>query len=338
MISYVVPLRRWWRVAEDPLTGYLRWLSERVEVIVVDGSVPELFADHQAKWGRAVRHAPVDPDLVTPNGKVGGVLTGIRLAGGDRVIVADDDVRYDDRALDEMAERLESYDLVWPQNIYDPMTVAGRWDTARILLNRGLGWDFPGTVGLRSQVVELVGGYDGNVIFENLELLRTFEVAGARIARCSGMYVARLPPEPRHLASQQVRYAYESFAQPWRMLAELSVIPTVLLLGRRRRGLAALTAATLACATRGWHRDDGDKIFPRSSILLTPPWLMVRGMCSWIALLLGATGYGLPYANTRIWRAAHSTRALRQSRQAAERPFASDDDESQGWGVKISGV
>ncbi|MGI9121137.1 MAG: hypothetical protein ACR2G7_13630 [Acidimicrobiales bacterium] len=33
-----------------------------MEVIVVDGSVPELFAAHRRSWAAAVRQVPVDAD------------------------------------------------------------------------------------------------------------------------------------------------------------------------------------------------------------------------------------------------------------------------------------
>ena len=84
---------------DGELTTYLRWLATLCEVIVVDGSSPELFARHAATWGAMTHHAPPDADLATPMGKVGGVLTGVRLATHERLIIADDDVRYGDPEL-----------------------------------------------------------------------------------------------------------------------------------------------------------------------------------------------------------------------------------------------
>ena len=39
------------------------------------------------------------------------------------------------------------HDLVRPQNYFEPLPWHARWDTARTLLNRGLGRDYPGTLG-----------------------------------------------------------------------------------------------------------------------------------------------------------------------------------------------
>src|SRR5438309_559559 len=78
------------------LTPSLHWLAERAEVIVVDGSAPSVFAAHARAWSDVARHVSPAPDLATPMGKVGGVLTGVRLASNERLIIADDDVRYDD--------------------------------------------------------------------------------------------------------------------------------------------------------------------------------------------------------------------------------------------------
>lgn len=76
--TYVLPLK-----AEHPvpeLDEYLQLLVAEVEV-VVDGSAPDVFAANDARWQPlGIRHIDVDVDLVTPMGKVGGVLTGVRHA------------------------------------------------------------------------------------------------------------------------------------------------------------------------------------------------------------------------------------------------------------------
>jgi hypothetical protein len=119
----------------DDLTAYLRWLAERAETIVVDGSPSVIFAAHSAVWADAIeaglRHVAPAADLATEMGKVGGVLTGLRLASHDRVIIADDDVRYDEGALDRLAAALESGDVVRPQNYFDPLPWHACWDTGR---------------------------------------------------------------------------------------------------------------------------------------------------------------------------------------------------------------
>ena len=129
-LSYVLPLRRWREEPQDELAAYLRRLAQRAEVIVVDGSDEVVFAAHARAFPPPVRHLPVDPDLRFRSGKVNGVITGVRAARCEKVVLADDDVRYDDEALDAMEALLSAADLVRPQNYFQPLPWHARWDTA----------------------------------------------------------------------------------------------------------------------------------------------------------------------------------------------------------------
>src|SRR4051794_36403138 len=115
-LSYVLPIRA--EVpAPDELFNYLRSLSDSVEVIVVDGSPGPVFHDHARRLKSNATH--IRPDAVFAdmlNQKVAGVLSGARRASHPAVIIADDDVRYDEAALAAMAAALEHADVVRPQN------------------------------------------------------------------------------------------------------------------------------------------------------------------------------------------------------------------------------
>ena len=157
-LSYVLPYRRWEVQQDDELVDYLEWLASRVETLVVDGSDPDVFAAHHRRFPSTVRHVPVDADLTGRYGKVNGVVTGVRAAGHERVIVADDDVRYDAAGLARMALLLDGAELVRPQNYFDPAPWHARWDTARSLVNRAFSADYPGTMGLRRSLLLAAGG------------------------------------------------------------------------------------------------------------------------------------------------------------------------------------
>ena len=111
-LTYIMPISSAAPAARDDLAAYLRWLAERAETIVVDGSPSVIFAAHSAAWAGAIdaglRHVAPAADLATEMGKVGGVLTGLRLASHARVIVADDDVRYDEATLAAVAAALDT--------------------------------------------------------------------------------------------------------------------------------------------------------------------------------------------------------------------------------------
>ena len=171
-VEYVLPLR-WTDDSElDELTSYLQRLSDWVEVTVVDGSPDELYHRHQERWRGLVRHRKPRP-WPGRNGKVAGVVTGVLDARHEDVVIADDDVRYDLAGLAAVTDLLADADLVRPQNYFEPLPWHARWDSARSLLNRALGSDYPGTYAVRRSTFVAMGGYDGDVLFENLELSRT---------------------------------------------------------------------------------------------------------------------------------------------------------------------
>jgi hypothetical protein len=156
-----------------------------------------------------------------------------------------------------------------------------------------------------------MGGYSADVLFENLELMRTVRAAGGRVASPLDLYVMRRPPTSRRFWSQRVRQAYDEFARPWRLVASLMVMPAAIVsLGRRRaRPLVAGALATIGLAEFGRRRAGGTAVFPLTASLLAPLWVLERALCSWIALAERITG-GCRYGGTRVRLAATPVRRL----------------------------
>jgi hypothetical protein len=322
-LSYVLPLR-WPRpgpIAE--LRDYLDGLGPPVsEIVVVDGSPEPLFAAHRRALAGAARHLPPDPALSYPMGKVNGVITGVREASHELVVIADDDVRYGPGELRRIAALLGEAELVRPQNYFDELPWHARWDTARTLLNRVFTGDpafpvgdFPGTLAVRRGAFLASGAYDGRALFENLELMRTVRAAGGRVLTPLDLYVARRPPSTRHFLSQRVRQAYDDFALPLRMALWLSLLPlaTAALARGRGRGLAAGAGAVIATAEAGRRRAGGAAHFPASSSLLAPAWIAERAACSWLALGARLRG-GVRYGEGRLSHSATTLRRLSRRR------------------------
>ncbi|MDT0169514.1 glycosyltransferase family 2 protein [Pseudarthrobacter sp. BRE9] len=330
--EYILPLR-WTRdsgLAE--LSDYLRRLVEWMPVTVVDGSDASLFERHRAAFPAAVRHLRPDPDVspdrTSPdhlggggaggganNGKVAGVMTGVRSSSAEFLVIADDDVRYTREALAAVVHHLASADVVRPQNYFDPRPWHAQWDTARTLLNRAWSTDYPGTLGVRRSTLLATDGYAG-VLFENLELIRTVKAAGGRERTLPGLFVARRPPTARHFLRQRVRQAYDDFAQPRRLAAELALLPAVtgaafLPARARRTALLGLAGAAVTCAEIGRRRHNGTAVFPASAAWFAPLWALERAVCVWLAAAFRMAG-GIPYAGSRIRTAAHSEAELRQ--------------------------
>jgi hypothetical protein len=321
-VEYVLPLK--WAAGTDPaeLTAYLRALGAHLDVTVVDGSEPAVWAVHHRLWSETVRHVRPDP-WPGRNGKVAGVVTGVRQARHELVVIADDDVRWRRPELEHVVALLAGADLVRPQNVFDPLPWHARWDTARSLLNRAFGADYPGTYGLRRSTFCAMGGYDGDVLFENLEMSRTLRAAGGAEVSAPSLFVRRLPPPTRHFWSQRTRQAYDDFAQPVRLVVEALLLPLTLgLLGSlaarapaRRRwartGLVVELVLPVLLAEVGRRRDGGRTAFRRDAALWAPLWVLERAVCVWLAVGWRLTG-GVPYAGRRLVTAAHSTATLRR--------------------------
>lgn len=308
--TYVLPYRSADPELDHELVDYLRRLVPEVDqVIVVDGSDPGCFARHARAVPLGVEVVP--PDRPTPMGKVGGVLTGVRRARHDRVVLADDDVRYTTGQLERLVDLLDNAEVVRLANAFDPLPWHARLDTGRMLVNRATGGDWPGTLGVRRHALLAAGGYRGDVLFENLELVRTLRAAGGREVLAQDLIVTRRPPTTAHYLGQRVRQAYDELARPARLAWQLALAPAALVsVGRHRwRALLAGVGVTIAVAELGRRRDGGRDRFPASSSLLAPLWFAERAVCSWVAVGARLRG-GVRYRDGRLRTAASSERAL----------------------------
>ena len=313
-ITYVLPLRREALPSHDELPAYLASLLPFVdEVVVVDGSPSDVFAAHARTFPAAVRHLPVDPSQKCRNGKVAGVRTALRAAHGERVVIADDDVRYDRDTLARVVAGLDDADVVRPQNVFVPMPWHAYLDSGRSLIARATGGDWPGTLAIRRSSYLRVGGYDGDVLFENLELVRTLRAVGGYERRLDDTFVVRRPPSAAHYLRQRVRQAYDEFARPARLGTQLAFAPLALIAARiaGSRGVAVLALIAIATAEAGRRRSGGTTAFPLLASLLAPCWIFERSFTSWLAVLARLRG-GVRYGNARVLRAATPARRLRR--------------------------
>ncbi|MBC5824825.1 MAG: glycosyltransferase family 2 protein [Candidatus Eremiobacteraeota bacterium] len=295
----------------DEFTAYLSSLSH-VEVMVVDGSATRVYEEHARRWMGRLTHIVPDPQIQGLNGKTRGVLSGLRRARHEKIIIADDDVRYAPATLKRMVALLDEYDVVRPQNYFAPHAWHTVLDSARIVLNRVTAGDWPGTLGIRRSAVG--DGYNADVLFENLELVRTIVARGGRELLADDVYVARRPPSVRHFWSQRTRQAYDEFARPGRLAGQLTLLPALAFAvwGRRWAALVGVAFAAIALAEAGRRRKGGMRFFPAAASIAAPLWLLERGVCAWLAVLSRARHGGVAYSGTVIKSAASSMRELRR--------------------------
>lgn len=309
--TYLLPIKSDVLENTNELTAYLRFLSSVVDIVIVDGSEGPVFASHASEWSGLALHIAPDPSIPGLNGKARGVLSGLRRIVSEKIIIADDDVRYDERSIWLVLEALSSYDVVRPQNYFAPRTWHTLLDSGRTLLNRISGGDWPGTLGVRRDAI--IDGYNAHVLFENFELVEAVKARGGREHVAYDIFVPRLPPTTEHFLSQRVRQAYDEFARPLRLGAALSVLPLLLtaLAARRPHLIIAGVLAAITCAEAGRRRARAMRHFPFVASVAAPVWVLERGVCVWIALCMRVRYGGIPYAGSVIRDAATPSRKRR---------------------------
>jgi hypothetical protein len=158
------------------------------------------------------------------------------------------------------------------------------------------------------------GGYDGDVMFENLELMRTVVAAGGCTIAPLDLYVRRLPPETAHFVGQRVRQAYDEFALPARLALWLAIVPAVgmAVATRSTRALTAGAGVSIGVAELGRRRAGGTRVFPAYTSLFAPAWLLERGLCSWVAVAQRLTRGGVAYRDGVLEKAATPVKELQE--------------------------
>lgn len=274
------------------------------EVLVVDGSPFDVFAAHGEAWRGACRHVAVDSQYKYLNGKVNGIHTGIALATHEAVILADDDIRYTVRDVKRMTELLDAGDMVRPQNYLRPLPFWARMEAARMLINRA--WiaegDYTGTLGVRRSAMRLYGDYDGDVLFDNEEIVRHFRTQKARIAYARDFFIEKRPSTFRKWIEQRPRQAYEDFVMRGKTFFFASLPFAFMmswLLGRFAWALLLLIVVACGSIFFAYRGCDGEarRYFPKSVCLYAPLWIVERAFSTYWAFYWRATRGGYPFGD-----------------------------------------
>lgn len=290
------------------------------EVLVVDGSPPEVFAQHAKEWRNVCRHERVEPQYKYLNGKVNGIHTGVAIAAHEPIILADDDIRYTPDDVRRMAELLGENDMVRPQNYFSPLPVWARTEAARMLINRA--WisegDYSGTLGVTKRAMLRVGHYDGDVLFDNEEIVRHFRLKGARICYARDFFLLKLPPTFKKWVEQRPRQAYEDFVMRAKTLF-FAAVPIVLALTLLKSGwqlmlvyAGLISLGAIFSAARGLG-DGATEFFPLRIIFYAPLWIAERCVSTYWAFHWYLTRGGYPFGDKivskgtgRAWNAETS--------------------------------
>ena len=304
--AYVLPIRRTRFNPGDAvrLRRYLEMLKEAgCEVIVADGSGPEVFDQYAGILGAVCRHVPVNGRFGYLNDKVNGIYTGIELASFDRIILADDDIRYSAANIRAIVRLLDHNDVVRPQNFLHPLPWWAKMEAARMLINRALlpAADYPGTCAFRRGRMLLAGPYDGDVLFDNEEIIRHLAQDGCTFAYANDLFVLKCPPTFGKWTEQRPRQAYEDFGMRLKTTLFFALLPLSFIIGGRFgiAGLAIffLTLSVLATliAGRGRARGQARHFFPAHCCLFAALWMFERTLSTYWALYWYLIRGGYPF-------------------------------------------
>jgi hypothetical protein len=305
--TYLLPIRRatFCPTEARELAVYFTTLNDAgCDMLVIDGSDAPVFEQHAESWSSVCRHERVDRSFGYLNDKVNGIHTGVRLTTIEKIILADDDIRYTAAEIDRVCELLEKFDVVRPQNYLSPLPWRARMEAARMLINRAIlrTADYPGTCAFRRGVMLRVGPYDGDVLFDNEEIIRHFARAGATTSYATNLFVRKRPPTFRKWIEQRPRQAYEDFGLRTKTALFLS-LPVLaiwtLALGWKSLGtfLLGVSVAAVLLAAVGRFRGSASAYFPVSVCFFAPFWILERSMSTYWALYWHFAHGGYPFGD-----------------------------------------
>lgn len=174
-----------------------------------------------------------------------------------------------------------------------------------MLINRGVlkTGDYPGTCAFRRSTMLRVGHYDGDVLFDNEEIVRHFVLQGADVCYATDFFILKRPPTFQKWMEQRPRQAYEDFVMRAKTALFISLPIIAVMLG----ALLSLSAAALfvglvsvcavLCALRGMWRDRAHRFFPVYLLLYAPLWVLERSVSVYWALYWRVAYGGYPFGD-----------------------------------------
>lgn len=255
-----------------PFAEYLSTLGVTgCEVIVLDPS--ETVDEHRRILRWVARHVAVQEPIDV-------VRTAAELASCDKIIIADENVRYNVADLTELCALLDAHEVVEAQDYLEPMPWWGGIDAGRMLVHRGIDPhpDRGATFGFR----------------RSIDPVRVLALLGAGVVSAPELFVRRCPPQLGEWLRERPREAVLDFDFPAKSAFFFALIPMAILLammggGRLAIGYTSAVAfASIVMAVRG--RMGAGAFFPLRACLYAPLWVLERSVSVYWALLLRMRG------------------------------------------------
>jgi hypothetical protein len=306
--SYVVVIARDREADNDlrDLAAYLSTLSlAGCEVIVVDGSPAPVFEKNSRILRWVSGHIAARPQHHNFSGAIDVVRTAIDVSSCDRIIVAEENVRYDEKAVASVCELLDSHEVVKPQDYFDPLPWWIGIEAGRMLVQRGVepSPDHGATFGMRTSSLRRLRGVD--VTWSNGDdPVRYLATQGAEVFSACDVFVRRLPPPLNDWLRDRPKQAGDDFELPVKTAFFFALLPVAMVLaivgGVRLAGgyAGAIAFASLVLAIRG--RGSASAFFPLRACLSAPLWVFERSVSVYWALVQKMRGTSTESAHPSI--------------------------------------
>ena len=279
--TYVVALSPATRSLDlRPFAEYLSTLGVAgCEVVVLDAS--DAVDEHRRILRWVARHVSVHEPIDV-------VRTAAHVASCEKIIIADEHVRYNVADLTELCAMLDAHEVVEAQDYLEPMPWWGGIDAGRMLVHRGIDPhpDRGATFGFRRSVVRGLRGFDAT---GSTDPVRLFALHGAEVVGATELFVRRCPRQLGEWLRERPREAGLDFDIPAKAAFFFALIPMAVLLtlmggGRIAIGYTAAVAfASIVVAVRG--RIGAGAFFPLRACLYAPLWVLERSVSVYWALL-----------------------------------------------------
>jgi Glycosyl transferase family 21 len=311
--TYLLPFRRtqFSQGQMEELRAYLQSIQRAdCQALVIDGSPPAIFDLNARAICGSASHHKVDRRFGYKNDKVNGIHRGVELAATDKIILADDDVRYTPAEIEQVAAALDQCSVVRPQNYFLSLPWWAKMEAARMLINRATLYtaDYPGTCAFHRETMHRVGPYDGDVLFDNEEIIRHFAACGADVRYANDLFIGKQAPTFRKWLEQRTRQAYEDFGLRFKTGLFFALAPLLCLIGFSwgaravAFALGGIAVASIALAILGRARGIAAKYFPLRVCFFAPLWVLERTASTYCALYFYLTRGGYPFGNRLLTR------------------------------------
>ena len=267
------------------LAHYLSTLNHQCEVVVLDASSGSEFDDHRRVLRWVARHVAIPAHHRYADGSADTIHAAVELSMTEKVIVATIDTRYSAEEVVAVCEMLDRFDVVEPEEYFEPLPWWGGLDAGRVLLHRGVDQSPDrATFAFRRAAFHPMRIDDRSAGNST----RRFVMQGAELHEAKGVFVRREPQQFATWLRLRPREAKGDLVTPAKSAFFFAVLPMLLILAilggtQVAAGYAGvMTFASLMVAIRG--RAGAGKFFPFRACLFAPLWIVERSVSVYWAL------------------------------------------------------